>query len=242
MNLAIDIGNTLTKTALFNNTKLESYLVSEKVMDAIHLANSQEVEQIIISSVGKEINHYLNLIENKDRIMVLDGESRLPFTLDYDNRFTLGVDRIAAVAGGLHVYPHTNLLVIDMGTCVTYDYIDDKAIYRGGAISPGMQMRFKALHQYTAKLPYITNPSSHIDVIGKSTMQCLESGVINGLLAELKFQIQAYRSQFENLQVIICGGDAVYFNTILKEDIVLCSELVMLGLNSILQYHNASNI
>ena len=108
MNLAIDIGNTLTKTALFNNSKLESYLVSEKVMEAIHLANRQDVEHIIIASVGKEINHYLNLIENKERIMVLDGESRLPFTLDYDNRFTLGVDRIAAVAGGLHLYQHTN--------------------------------------------------------------------------------------------------------------------------------------
>lgn len=240
MNLAIDIGNTFTKTALFNNKELVSYVVSEKVMDAIHLANRQDVTSIIISSVGKDISHYLNLIENKERIRVLDSTCNLPFTLNYESQGTLGVDRIAAVAGGLYLFQNTNLLVIDLGTCVTFDFIDKNKVYQGGAISPGMQMRFKALNQYTAKLPLITMPSETVEVIGKTTIQCLESGVINGLVAEINFQIEAYQNQFEKLQVIICGGDATFFIPKINKDVLLCSELVMLGLNSILQYNNAS--
>ena len=240
MNLAIDIGNTFTKTALFDNKELVSYVVSEKVMDAIHLANRQDVTSIIISSVGKDISHYLNLIENKERIRVLDGTCNLPFTLNYESQGTLGVDRVAAVAGGLYLFQNTNLLVIDLGTCVTFDFIDKNKVYQGGAISPGMQMRFKALNQYTAKLPLITNPTETVELIGKTTTQCLESGVINGLVAEINFQIEAYQNQFEKLQVIICGGDATFFTPKINKDVLLCSELVMLGLNSILQYNNAS--
>lgn len=241
MNLAIDIGNTFTKIALFDNNVLKSYVISEKVMDAIHLANSEEVDHIMICSVGKDINHYLNLIENKERIMVLNQGCKLPFKLNYNTPETLGVDRIAAIAGGMQLYPNTNLLVLDLGTCITYDFIDAKSIYQGGAISPGMVMRFKALNQYTAKLPLISNPGDNISVLGKSTTECLESGVVNGLIAELNYQIDFYKSKYDNVQVVICGGDAKYFETKLKEDFVLCAELVMLGLNNILQYNNATN-
>lgn len=241
MNLAIDVGNTFTKTALFHNDELVSYLVSEKVTDAIRLANQDQVKQIIIASVGTDISHYLNLIENRDRITVLDKETILPFNINYDNRTTLGVDRIAAVSGGLRLFPKRNLLVIDMGTCVTFDFIDQHNTYQGGAISPGMHMRFKAMHQYTAKLPLINVPSDTINVLGKSTQECLESGVVHGLIAEIDYQIRVYKKIYDNLQVIVCGGDATFFEKKISEDILLCQELVMLGLNSILQYNNAAN-
>lgn len=241
MNLAIDIGNTFTKTALFDNNVLKSYVISEKVMDAIHLANSKEVDHIIICSVGKDINHYLNLIENKDRIMVMNQGGKLPFELNYKTPETLGVDRIAAIAGGLNLYPNTNLLVIDLGTCITYDFIDDKSIYQGGAIAPGMVMRFNALNQYTAKLPLIVSPSDNIDFVGKTTHECLVSGVVNGIIAELEFQIRTYNKRFDNLKIIICGGDANFFKTKIESKVEVCLELVMLGLNNILRYNNAAN-
>lgn len=241
MNLAIDIGNTFTKTALFKNDELVSYVVSEKVMDAIHLANHQDVSKVIICSVGKDISHYLNLVENKSRIIILNKDTKLPFELNYNSPMTLGVDRIAAVAGGIQMFPKTNLLVIDLGTCITYDFIDSESIYQGGAISPGMVMRFKALNEYTAKLPFINSPSEKIGFIGKSTDECLEFGVINGIIAELDLQIRTYYKSFENLKVLICGGDANFFKTKLESEVTVCLELVMLGLNNILQYNNATN-
>jgi type III pantothenate kinase len=241
MNLTIDIGNTYTKTALFKNEELVSYVVSEKVMDAIHLANSDEVKNVIISTVGKDISHYYNLIEKKDKILVLSSETQLPFQLNYNSSSTLGVDRIAAVAGGICLFPNENLLVIDLGTCITYDFIDQNAIYQGGAISLGIQMRFKALNQYTARLPLIAEFTEEINLTGKTTQECLTSGVILGLVAEINFQIESYKTLYSNLKVIICGGDAIFLNTKINTDVTVCSELVMIGLNSILQYNNDSN-
>jgi type III pantothenate kinase len=157
----------------------------------------------------------------------------------YATPTTLGVDRIAGVCGAKHMSPKTNVLVIDAGTCITYDFLDRDGNFLGGGISPGLMMRFNAVHNFTARLPLV--PLVEIaPLIGDSTETCIQSGVINGLIEELGGIISLYRQKFEGLAVILSGGDARFFENKLKGSIFAVPELVLSGLNSIL-IHNVGS-
>ena len=160
----------------------------------------------------------------------------LPIQNLYSTPETLGVDRIAAVCGAQTTFPNEKCLVIDMGSCITYDYLNEKGEYHGGSISPGLNMRFKAVHTFTAKLPLV-KPLADPALIGTTTASNIQSGVINGLTEEIKGIISLYQHKFGNIRVILCGGDAHFFENKLKGVIFAIPELVLIGLNSILSHN-----
>lgn len=155
---------------------------------------------------------------------------------NYRTPESLGVDRIAGVVGANALFPHVNNLVIDMGTCITYDYIDAEGIYWGGGISPGMNLRFRAMSDHTVNLPN-AEFDDPIGLLGNTTITCIQSGVINGICEELNGIINRYQSEKGDINVILCGGDANSFESKIKAHIFASPKLVLIGLNRILEYN-----
>lgn len=156
----------------------------------------------------------------------------------YESPDTLGMDRLAAVCGAKTLFPNENCLVVDFGTCITYDFIDSKRNYLGGAITPGMQMRFMSMNSYTESLPLIKEVSVDVATIGKTTEESMVAGVMLGIVGEVEKFSALYGEEYENLKVIFCGGDTNRFETITKDPIFAAPNLVLVGLNSILTYNN----
>jgi type III pantothenate kinase len=169
----------------------------------------------------------------------LRSDTPIPLINGYATPATLGLDRMAAAVGAWHLAKQKPALAIDLGTCITYELVDGKGVYRGGAISPGLKMRAKAMHAFTTGLPEIginTAPDTHL---GNSTVSCLEVGVWSGLRFELEGFIAAYRLDFPEISVYLCGGDAESFDSFAKDHIFVVPNLVLLGLNCILNHHVA---
>lgn len=169
-------------------------------------------------------------------MLYVDSSVLLPFCVAYETPETLGSDRIAGVAGAYSLYPAQNCLVINAGTCLTTDFIGKNAVYEGGSISPGINMRFKALNTFTARLPLVEEKDP-VTLTGKSTSEAIKSGVVNGMLAEIKGMIDFYRLVYPDCRIIITGGDSFFFDRNLKADIFAVPELVLIGLNFILEYN-----
>ena len=240
MNLIIDEGNTRIKLAVFNNGQLAHLVISnskdcKKAIDEILVNYS--IEGIIISSVTEEINNILNQLNIKNNV-VLSNETPLPFKNLYETPKTLGVDRIALVTGAWSQFTKENSLIIDAGTCVTYDFITKEGNYLGGAISPGLEMRFKGMHTFTKKLPNLKNPINPVEVTGKTTQQSMESGVLNGLIFEIDGYINHYLQKYKEVNVILTGGDANSLYKQLKNSIFVNPNFLLEGLNAVLTYQN----
>jgi type III pantothenate kinase len=236
MNLVIDYGNSAAKVGIFDHQNLveKHNLPSfEALRDFI---KDVPAENMIVCSVKEDAAKLLSLETKAQRKMALDHTLPVPIVNRYATPATLGVDRIAGVCGAKQIFPLQHCLVIDAGTCITYDLLDKEGNYHGGAISPGLVMRFKALHTFTARLPLIT-PKTNVPLIGDTTENAILSGVVNGVLAELDGIIDQYRKKFEGLRVILCGGDARFFENQLKASIFASPELVLIGLNSILNHN-----
>lgn len=193
----------------------------------------------ILSSVGVVINSSNFPSLKSLPTIVLDQTTPIPFELDYDTPKTLGVDRIAAMAGAQVINPEGDSLVIDAGTCITYDILEKGHKFKGEIISPGLATRFKAMHDYTNKLPMITDvePGDEVALVGRSTEKAMKSGVVNGIKIEMNSFIREYQELFPDLKVIMCGGEAKFFESRLKASIFAAPELVLLGLNRILEYN-----
>ena len=233
MRLIIDIGNTLVKYALFNNDKLlqlsKKNEVDHNYINQIISKNS--VNSVIVSSVRKKIDWNVNT-----KLVVLNHTTKLPITINYETPKTLGNDRIANVVAASVLYPNKNILVIDAGTCITFDLIDLNKVFLGGRISPGIEMRYKSLYEFTDNLPKITFHSENY-FIGKSTKESIISGVQQGVLSEIKLIISDLKKENEDLIVIVTGGDAFFFDKVLKNSIFADQNLVLKGLNEILKYN-----
>ncbi len=237
MNLVIDCGNTRIKAAIFSGKNLtDKYSFSDDV-ELKGFLNHHRFDGALVSSVSWDGNTVLNWISAKKKFL-LTHLLPLPIQLQYQTPETLGVDRIAAVSGAWGIFPDRDSLVIDAGTCVTYDYVDATRNYWGGAISPGMAMRFEALHVFTKRLPLVSNMNG-AELIGSTTENSIRSGVMNGMVAEMEGIIKAYRDFHPSLGVILCGGDALFFENKLKPTIFAAPDLVLNGLNRIL-LHNAA--
>jgi len=191
-------------------------------------------ENFIISSVNANAQAISSWVNAKKKF-ILNPTLPLPITNLYATPQTLGVDRIAAVCGARQLLPMSNCLVIDAGTCITYDFLDAQGNYHGGMIAPGLAMKFKAMHTFTSRLPFLEQDSFVPALSGKTTAQAMQSGVYNGTLAEAEGIIKRYESQAENLVTLLCGGDAAFFETNLKGRIFAVPELVLFGLNSLLR-------
>ncbi|OJJ17630.1 hypothetical protein BKI52_27605 [marine bacterium AO1-C] len=237
LNLCIDLGNTFGKAGFFRQNHLVEYHEQLSEKDLLDLIRVKQPQQVIISSVRKHLGELIDQIKQYTEVMVLDSELPVPFNNHYDTPKTLGTDRIAGVIGARVLYPNQSCLVIDAGTCITYDFIDNQDNYYGGSISLGLQMRFKALNHFTQQLPLITPASETPDLIGNNTQNAILSGVINGVVAEINGIMNDYREKFGNFAPILCGGDAAFFESKIKESIFVASNLILIGLNRILIYN-----
>ena len=239
MNLIIDAGNTRIKTAVFDDSKMihnESLTNDSFVSEAKKIIKKYNCTNAIISSVGfvnksqiAELGTEINLIE-------LNYSLKVTFVNKYDTPKTLGVDRIALVSSAISKYPNKNVLIIDAGTCITYDFIDKEGNYYGGAISPGLQMRYKALNVFTEKLPLL-EPSEKFELVGNSTETSIHSGVINGAINEIDGIINQYRKKNTDLTVVLTGGDVNFLSNKLKNSIFANPNFLLEGLNTILTYN-----
>jgi type III pantothenate kinase len=200
------------------------------------LKGEDKPDHVLISSVRKGTGRIIQYSNKITDTLVLSHETPLPFKSLYHTPETLGLDRMAAVAGSNILHPKQNCLVVDIGTCITFDLIDESGTYHGGGISPGIEMRLKAMHKFTSKLPIITFNGS-TELIGKTTKQCMLSGVANGTIAEIEGILYRYKQFFEDLTIIFCGGGSKFFETKIKEHIFAVPNLVLIGLNRILRYN-----
>ncbi|WBL21967.1 MULTISPECIES: type III pantothenate kinase [unclassified Zunongwangia] len=241
MNLVIDLGNTFAKIAVFQNDKsveLFRVLKSEKnkKIEEIFEAYPQ-IEFSILSSVLYDDSSLVKFLQKRSKSILLDQQTKIPFHNKYGSPETLGKDRIALAAAAVCAYPNQNCLIIDAGTCVTYDYVNDQSQYLGGGISPGLQMRFNAVHKFTEKLPLIHADSNHLKLVGNSTEESIKSGICFGFAAEIDGMISSYKSKFKDLTVILTGGDSLFLSKRLKNSIFANSNFLLEGLNYILEFN-----
>lgn len=238
MNLIIDIGNSSTKIAVYDgNVKLTSLNAREFSCEKVDKQLSPyRLDKAIISSVRNTPEFVFDLMTvNIPRVHILSHKSKLPFSLEYDTPETLGSDRIAAAAGACRLFGGENTLVIDAGTAITYDYIEG-GIYRGGNISPGIRIRFRALHRYTGRLPLV-NPGSKFTSPGKNTADAISAGVITGVIYEINEYIRTFEERHKNLTVVITGGDGELISSFADRKMTFYPDLVTDGLNYLLDYN-----
>jgi pantothenate kinase, type III len=240
VNIVIDQGNSSAKIGVFDKRKLyASYIYkSLKPERLLKLLLQFSPSHCVLSSVGEENPEYLEILQTKIKNFIeLKTETPLPIQLDYKTPETLGKDRVAAVIGAYMQKPGKNLLVIDAGTAITYDFIDSSGIYRGGNISPGMTIRFKALHNYTKRLPML-DEKGDLPEMGYSTETAIRAGVVSGIVREMDSYITEFKKK-QNVLTFLTGGHSFYFESRLKNTIFADGNLVLKGLNEILTYQYA---
>ncbi|NOS94149.1 MAG: type III pantothenate kinase [Cyclobacteriaceae bacterium] len=237
MNLVVDVGNTRIKAATFEEDRMVASFQFEHLIALREKLGSQIFQHVLISSVNQPDADF-DFIQPTGKKLILSPQLPLPIKNVYATPQTLGVDRLAGACGAYAIFPGKNCLVIDAGTCINYEFIDESGTYHGGAISPGIDMRFKAMHTFTARLPLVQRKAD-ADLVGNSTETCMQSGVMNGVVAEVENTIEKYREKYPSVVVLLCGGDAPFFENRLKPTIFAAPDLVLKGLNRILRY-NAS--
>lgn len=225
----IDAGNTVVKVALFQQNELVEVKRIEYRSLVENSFDFKIKEQFKFgSSVLNEIkNHELKSIF--PNLLFFNENTKLPITLNYKTPQTLGKDRICNAVAASFIFPNQNTLSIDIGTCIKYDLVTLNGRYEGGAISPGINLRYKSLNEFTDNLPLI-EAKNEVDLIGKSTHDAIHSGVINGVYAEIIQTIERYRCEFEDLKIIITGGDAKSFDFKGKKDTFVEENLTLKGL------------
>ncbi len=238
MNIVVDAGNSSFKVGIFNEHSLKEKKEIRLLAEIQDYLRNAEADNLIVSSVtGKE-----EIIASSSKArhkIILNQALPIPIQNRYSTPETLGADRIASACGAWSLFPSQNCLVVDAGTCINYEFVNQRGEYLGGAISPGVKIRFDAMHHYTSGLP-IATPVTIASLTGDSTITSLQSGVMNGVLEEIKGVIKRYQIQYPGIRVILCGGDAHFFENDLKPSIFVAPELVLMGLNSIL-LHNVNS-
>ena len=242
MNLVIDIGNTRTKTGIFSGDDLLKHdsfpkIAIENIQNTI---GSNQIKNCIYSTVAKKGNYLVSDLKKLFPVLLLDEKTPVPFKSKYQTPSTLGNDRKANIAGAMKLFPGKDVLVIDVGTCLKTDFINEAGEYLGGSISPGLEMRFKSLKHFTARLPLVTYESFD-ELTGNSTKNSILSGVINGMMMEIEGFIEKYDLKYSNLSVILTGGDTYVFDKNLKISIFVAPYLSLSGLNEILIYNVERN-
>ncbi len=242
MNLVIDLGNTWAKAGLFSERELvKSFVFDKNASNEIKkiLSETPDIKRSLVSSVISHSKEITNILQNKTLCIDFDSNIRLPFKITYHTPETLGKDRIAAAAGAIALYPAKPLLIIDAGTCMKYNFVNEKEEFYGGAISPGLDMRFKSLNVFTDRLPHLSYEKDFSDVIGTSTAGSILSGVQQGLLFEAAGYIKNFKEKNKEGIVIATGGNLPFLVDGLKNSIFAAPDLILCGLNEILLYHTS---
>ena len=246
MNLVIDIGNTLSKTALFSGDELASFSSFEKLtvgeLKGL-IEKNPAVKNVILCSVTDHDKSIDAFLKNGHRFVELTHQTKLPFLNLYSSPETLGRDRLACAVGANSLFRNQDVLSVDAGTCIKYDFVNAKNEYLGGGISPGIEMRFRALNNFTGKLPLVSY--RYFDkLIGENTDESILSGVMNGAAEEVRGIVQRYRAQYPGLKVVFTGGYLKFFERIFnishteKSSIFADPFLVLKGLNQILNFNS----
>lgn len=238
MSLAIDVGNSKTKLAVFEEGQIKRIVIlsNPEKQIILDLIFEFSIQKVIISTVRDHNAGYFDFLTQKVDAFMMDQSVKLPFNNLYQSPDTLGNDRKALVSGAKAIFPAENSLIISAGTAITYDFLDNKGQYHGGAISPGMNMRFKALNTFTGKLP-LTDYSKFSGYTGTSTEESLAAGVLKGITGEIKEFIRLYENEFGDLKIILTGGDIKHFDKNLKNNIFAIPNLVLIGLNEIMEFN-----
>jgi type III pantothenate kinase len=237
--IILDIGNSVSKVAIYKDSLLTELFKFETLSGTdiqkilyIH----PDISHSILSSVKEFPVEIENILRSKTNYYKPATTDFFPLKIIYDTPETLGFDRVAAAIGGFSIFPDENILVITVGTCVIYDFVDKAGNYLGGAISPGIDLRLKALHTFTGKLPLVEKQQI-FPALGTNTRDSILCGVINGLKLEMEGFINQINEQFPGLKVILSGGDAFYFDKNLNYSIFAVPNIVTAGLNAILDFH-----
>ncbi|MDP4183896.1 MAG: type III pantothenate kinase [Bacteroidota bacterium] len=239
MNLTIDIGNTRTKIGLFNQNELMlTFPVDHLGTKELTLLKDEypSINAAILSSTvnySEEIDSLLG--EMFDTYIKYTHQTPVPIKNTYESPETLGLDRLAAAIGANTLYPQQDILVVDAGTAITFEIINNNC-YTGGCISPGLSMRFKALSQFTGRLPLIDQNGS-LGIPGKNTQEAIRTGVVQGIRGEIESYITLLNNKYPDLKTILTGGDAIFFAGLLKSSIFVNMNLTLIGLNRILEYN-----
>ena len=241
LNLIIDIGNTRTKIAIANKNNFvlkETFPTKElnAALDEI-IHRFSNLKTGILSSVINTPQEIIKRLNNSCDLIVFDSTTEIPIKNNYQNPETLGKDRLAAAIGAWSNFKNSNTLIIDAGTCLKVDFINSSNEYCGGMISPGLNMRFKALNAFTDKLPLITDFHKEVEITGNTTTNSLLSGVINGMNFEINGFINHYLKKHPDLKVVTTGGDINFFELEPKNCIFARPDLILEGLNEILLFN-----
>ena len=236
MNLALDIGNSFLKAGIFKNNNLINYCEfnREYYSNLKSILDKTPITHSIVSNVSESNNQLIALLSKKTNLIKFNSSLKLPFKNRYQTKNTLGKDRIALVSNASKEYPKENVLLIDLGSCITFDFLNSKNEYLGGSISPGLSMRYKSLNSYTENLPLI-NPKEIDYFIGKNTEDSIHSGIINGIVGELNSTIDKYKSQFKEIRIILTGGDSKFLFNRIKNSIFANSNFLIFGLNFLIE-------
>ena len=239
MNLNIDWGNTRVKVGIFEKEELIQHFIYNKV-DAFteinELLKNREFEAAMVCTVSEIPDELIQILKNSTRLFILDDHTPLPLMNAYSSSHLLGMDRIALAVAAYQLYPNQNNLVICAGTAITYNFCHKANIFRGGNISPGINMRLQALHEYTSMLPLVTQ-KGEIILLGYDTDTGIRSGVIIGTAAEIEGMVERYQADYPDINIILTGGDATLLGDQMKNKIFADPYFLLKGLNTILNYN-----
>ena len=240
--LCFDFGNTRLKVAVFKDNKMQEAIVLKDDSEAtLHeLFAIHKPEHSILSSVIKHNTLTENILASQSTFHKLSASTKINFTTPVGKPETIGADRLALVAAAVHFYPKKNNLIIGLGSCITYNFVNQYHQFLGGGISPGMDMRFKAMHDFTALLP-LEKETWNIPLIGYDTRTNLQSGVLNGMAAEIEGIIHKYEEKYSNFNVVLTGGNSSYFAGQLKTRIFADHNFLFKGLYALSQLNNCGN-
>jgi type III pantothenate kinase len=239
MNLVIDQGNTVVKFAVFSGSKLiKRYIEKDLKLEILRriFREFPSIERSILSSVASYDEDIHGFLISSSHFINLDSLTPIPIINNYSTKDTLGYDRIASAIGAHTILPFNNVLVIDAGTAITIDLITSEGVFIGGNISPGLDLRFMALNQFTKKLPLVKK-QEEFELLGTSTHDAILSGVLNAVIFELDGYISELKIKYPDLKTVLTGGDMNYFVEKLKNIIFVDSNLNLSGLNRILEYN-----
>ena len=236
MNLVLDFGNTRIKAGLFENDILKKTLVEFDMLEIISALKNFQIDKIFVASVVELPMETIKEIEKIGNPIFFHATTPTPISNFYQSVNTLGSDRLAAACGAYQLFKGSAFLVIDAGTCIKYNYTDKNGNFIGGGISPGLAMRFKAMNKFTNKLPLIAFDENYHDLIGNNTQSSIRMGAQLGMIAEVRGIIEQYKQMDASINIVLTGGDTAFLQKGLKNGIFADPDLILKGLNSILNY------
>lgn len=239
MQLVIDIGNTRVKAAIFKENEVRQSFIFHSTDELLvsGIIEKYSIDHCIVASVVNDIEPFIAKVKTKLHVLLFNADTATPIKNLYTTPHTLGSDRLAGAVGGNLLYPGKNVLVIDCGTCIKYDFVNDSNEYIGGAISPGLQMRFNALHTFTSRLPLLEVDENFDLLVGTNSAESILSGIQKGIITEVDGIIAQYKQQFSEINVVLTGGDVNFFEKRLKNSIFADQNLILKGLNKILEFN-----